>query len=504
MSTPSATTSLRAQAARGTVVNAGFSFGVSFIGLIRGIAVASFLTASDYGLWGLIAAVFVTLLWLASVGLDDKYIQQSHPDQEAAFQLAFTLQTLLCAAFMLVGIIAVPLFALAYGTSEIVAPGLALTLTAPAIALQTPLWVFWRRMDFLRQRILQSWDPVVSLIVTLGLAAVGVDLWALVVGTLAGSWSAALMAVRASPYALRFRYEKGALREYASFSWPLFAGSVSVVLVTQLPLLVASRTEGLAAVGAIALAGNISVFANRVDEIVTQTLYPAICRVRDRADLLFESFVKSNRLALLWAAPCGAAVALFADDFVNFVIGDRWEFAVLLIQIFGVTAAANQIGFNWTAYYRALGRTRPIAVANAILVVAVAAIALPLLVERGVDGFAVGMAVATVIFLGVRLVYLAKLFPALRVAAHVSRALAPTLPGLGVVLASRALVDGGRSPGRALSELALFGVVVLLSTLVLERRLLREALGYLRGRPENTNAWSSKSSSPRQWPRLSE
>ena len=488
MSTPPATSSLRSLAARGTVVNAVFSFAVSLIGLIRGIAVASFLTASDYGLWGLIAAVFVTLLWLAAVGLDDKYIQQDHPDQETAFQVAFTLQTLLCLAFMLLVIIAVPLFALAYGTAEIVGPGLALGLAAPAIALQTPLWVFWRRMDFVRQRVLQIWDPVVSLVVTLGLAAAGLDLWALVIGTLAGSWSAAIVAVRASPYPLRFRYEPGALREYASFSWPLFVGSLSVVLVTQLPLLAAARWESLAVVGAIALASNISVFANRVDEIVTQTLYPAVCAVRDRADLLFESFAKSNRLALLWATPCGVAVALFAEDFVDFVIGDRWAFAVTLIQVFALTAAFNQIGFNWTAYYRARGETRPIAVANVVLVAAVAAIALPLLVGRGIDGFAVGMAIATALFVAVRLVYVARLFPALDVVAHVARAMVPTVPGVLALLALRAVVEGGRSPLRAAAELALFTFVVVAATAVSERALLREALGYLRAPPASAGA----------------
>jgi O-antigen/teichoic acid export membrane protein len=304
-----------------------------------------------------------------------------------------------------------------------------------------------------------------------------------VIGTLAGSWSAAIVAVRASPYPLRFRYERGALREYASFSWPLFLGSISIVLVTQLPLLVASRSLDLAAVGAIALASNISVFANRVDEIVTQALYPAVCAVKDRADLLFESFSKSNRLALLWAAPCGAAVALFAGDFVDLVIGDRWEFAVLLIQVFGLTAALNQIGFNWTAYYRARGETRPIAVANLVLVVAVTAIALPLLATEGLDGFALGMAIATALFVAVRLVYLARLFPTIRIAAHVGRAIAPAVPAAAAVLVLRLVAGEGGPLGQVLAELALFVAVAALGTLWAERSLLREALGYLRGRP---------------------
>jgi hypothetical protein len=48
-------------------------------------------------------------------------------------------------------------------------------------------------------------------------------------------------------------------------------------------------------------------------------------------------------------------------------------------------------------------------------------------------------------------------------------------------------VDGGgsRTPGRALAELALFVVATVLCTWVAERRLLREVIGYLRGRSAN-------------------
>ena len=41
-------------------------------------------------------------------------------------------------------------------------------------------------------------------------------------------------------------------------------------------------------------------------------MYPAICAVQDRLELLRESFVKSNRLALMWAMPFGVGIALFA------------------------------------------------------------------------------------------------------------------------------------------------------------------------------------------------
>lgn len=49
---------------------------------------------------------------------------------------------------------------------------------------------------------------------------------------------------------------------------------------------------------------------------------------------MFESFVKSNRLALMWGAPFGVGLSLFAD-LVDHGIGDEWKPAVGLLQAFG-------------------------------------------------------------------------------------------------------------------------------------------------------------------------
>jgi O-antigen/teichoic acid export membrane protein len=378
---------------------------------------------------------------------------------------------------------AMPLFALVYDQPKIVGPGMLLALAMPAAALQAPLWVYWRRMDFLRQRTLQIWDPVVSLIVVVALAAAGLGVWALVIGTLAGVYAASIAALLAAPYPLRLRYEPGALRAYASFSWPLFAGSFSAVLIALVPALIAARTKGLAVVGAIALANVIVQFAYRVDEVLTQVLYPAICSVKDRRDLLFAAFSKSNRLALLWALPIGAAGALFAPDFVRWVLGEKWRIAVTLIQVLAVTAAINQIGFNWGAFYRALDRTRPIAVANFVLLLGVLGIAVPLLVTHGLDGYAVGMAAATAVALVLRLWFLARLFPALRIVSHVGRSVLPTIPAVAAVLAIRLAAGPGRTLGQAVAEVVVFVLTAAAASAVLERDLLREAIGYLRRRP---------------------
>ena len=483
---------LRQRTARGTIVNGVFLVGVNALGIVRGIAAAGLLTTTAYGEWGLLMAAFMTLIALGSVGIDDKYVQQDDPDQRRAFEIAFTLQIALCTGFVLLLLIGMPAFALLYGREEIIAPGIALALTLPALGLQMPLWAHYRRMDFVRQRKLQAIDPVVSLVLTVVLALAGLGVWALVISALAGTYCTAIAAVLSSPYRLRLRWDRSALREYTDFSWPLFIGAVTTVVMVQVPTAVTANVLGVTAVAGIALAATLSAFTYRVDEIVTQTLYPAICAVKDRTDLLFESFWKSNRLALLWAAPVGTAVALFAADVVPAVLGEEWRFAVGLVAAVALNSVINQIGFNWTAFFRARGETRPIAVTSVVALVLVLAIAVPLLATEGLTAFGVGLGIATLLSIVLRMWYLRRLFPGLPLVRHVARGLGPTLPAAGAVGLLRLAGPGARSVAWVALEVAAFVLVAIVATYASERALLRESAGYLLRRSQpSRNAGAS-------------
>src|SRR4051794_830612 len=304
-------TGLRRLAARGTLVNGAFDVGLTSLGLVKGFVVAAFLTRSDYGIYGILAAALGTLLWLKQAGIGDRYVQQRDDDQEHAFQVAFTLELALSAAFTVVVLVAVPLITLLYGEEQLLAPGLVLSVAVMGVALQTPVWPYYRSMDFVRQRVLQSVDPLVSFVVTVVLAALGAGYWALVVGIVAGSLSGGLVAVLASPFPLRLRWERGAVRSYARFSWPLMVAGLAGVVIAQSATLVSEIKLGLAGVGSVALASSIIAYTGRVDQVVTNTLYPAICAVRDRREALVEAFLKSNRLALSFGLPFGIGLALF-------------------------------------------------------------------------------------------------------------------------------------------------------------------------------------------------
>jgi O-antigen/teichoic acid export membrane protein len=479
---PTAGSGLRIRTARGTIVNAVFFTGINTLALLRGFLVAAFLTKAEYGVWGVVLVVLYTLQFLRQVGIGEKFIQQDEADQEHAFRKAMTLEVVFAGIVLLVGIALVPALALIFGEPKIIAPGLVALLVVPAQALQAPLWIFYRDMDFVRQRKLQVLDPVTGIVIAVALLIAGWNYWALIVGVVAGAWVGAFVALRASPYRLGWAFDRATLRSYASFSWPLFFAGMSGIVVGQGLLIVGEAKLGLAGVGVIALASTISQYSDRADQAITQTIYPTICAVKDRADLLFEGFVKSNRLALMWGAPFGLGLAVFAEDLVRFAIGEQWRPGIGLMQAIGVAVAIHQIGFNWDAFYRARADTKPVGIASAIAIVAFVAIALPLLAVDGLRGLTIATLLVEAVNFAVRMYYLRRLFASFRLIRHTARALLPSVPAVAVVLGMRQLVGQEQTLLAALAMLALYVVTTLAATGLLERQLLREILAYVRRR----------------------
>lgn len=473
--------SVRQHAARGTIINGGFLVGVNVLGLVRGFVLAGLISRSDFGLWGILAVSLATLVTFKQAGIGDKFIQQDEQDQELAFQKAFTMELVVSGLLSVVLVAALPLFALAYGLPELIAPGLVLVTLLAAGAFQAPLWVFYRRMQYGQQRLLQSVEPVVATVLGVGIALAGGGYWALIVGPVAGAWCTAALAIAFSPFKLRFVPDRATARRYWEFSWPLFVASASGMVIAQCAIVATKGHLGLAAAGVVALASTITAFTDRVDQIVTGTLYPAICAAKDRRAVLFESFVKSNRLTLMWAVPFGMALTLFAADLVDFGIGDRWQPLVVVLQVYGVIAALNHIGFNWDAYFRARAETGPMAVAGVATGVTFLVVGLPLLFAYGLPGLAAGVAAQGLAGLIVRIYYLRGLFRGFDFLRHALRAVLPSIPAVAVVLLLRQVEPGDRTLAVALAELATYVALTAVATWYCERGLLREATGYLIG-----------------------
>ena len=196
---------LRAATARGGVVNAAFLSGAEALVLVQGLLATALLGPDAIGLYGIVTTTAMTIVALRRVGIDEAFVQEQATDEEAEFQRAFTVELALAVAATLLIAACAPLLAALYDDDTLLPLTLAVAYLPLAFALQAPQWIFFRRMDYLRLRMLQAIVPLGTVAVTVPLLLAGVGVWALVIGPACGNALAVLAALRASPYRLRLR-----------------------------------------------------------------------------------------------------------------------------------------------------------------------------------------------------------------------------------------------------------------------------------------------------------
>jgi O-antigen/teichoic acid export membrane protein len=474
---------LRRRTLRGTIVTAGFLAAIDGLVLAQGLVVTRLLGPREIGLYGVVSTTVISLIALKRVGIDELFVAQDQDDQEREFQYAFTLELGLSVAMCLIIVALSPVIAAVYRDHRLLALMASLAYLPIAFALQAPLWVFFRRMDYRRQRSLQAIQPVVGFAITVPLAAAtSLGVWSLVVGQVAGYVVAVAATLRVTPYRLALRYDRLVAARYLRFSGPILLTIAGALVIAQGQILMFKLHDGLAAAGFITLAVTLTRYIDRADQIVTATIYPAICAIQGQLRALEEMYLKSNRATLLWVLPYSVGVVLFAPDLVHFVLGNRWDPAVVLLQGLAIVGAITQLGFNWFSFFRAHGDTRPPAVeavagAAAFLVLVPAGLLLD-----GFHGFVFGRIAAALVPLCVRGVFVRRLLPDVRYRQIVAPTLIPILVAAAVPLLVRAILWGQhRTLGQAIAEILLFVVTYTGMALRRERDLVGELLGAVRG-----------------------
>jgi len=466
---------LRRRTARGAVLNAFFMGGGQLLALLQGLIAAALLTPVAIGLYGVVSTTAMTLVELKRVGIDEAFVQQSAPDQEVEFQKAFTVELTISVVVSVVIALLAPILAAIYDDWQLLPLTLAVAYLPVGFALQAGTWVFFRRMDFLRVRALQAITPVVSFVVAVPLLVAGVGVWSLVIGPFVGTVAGVAATLKLSPYPLRIRVDPVARRRYLRFSWPIFVSAAALLAIQQGQLLAFHIETGLEGVGFVTLAFTLTRYADRADQIVATTIYPAICAVVDRTATLEELFLKSGRLTLMWVGAFCVGLILFAPDLIHLVLGDEWLPAVIIIQGLAAAAALQQLGYSWFAFYRARGETRPQAIEAAVMVAAFALLALPPLFLWGEEGFAWGRVASVLPVLVVRRTFVRRLLPSVSLLRLGARAALPIAIGALPPLAMRLATWGGeRDAGQVLAEISLWLVATVCATWLLERRLIGE------------------------------
>jgi O-antigen/teichoic acid export membrane protein len=279
--------------------------------------------------------------------------------------------------------------------------GLFVQLMAPLCLVSAlnavPMSTLGRRMAFRRISEIEMLNTFTRVAVSIGLAAMGLEGEALVLGVLVGSSTAALVAwISAPPPAPRL--DRRVARDLLDFSLPTSMAAVSWVGFNNVDYAIIGSRLGALQTGFYFRAYSLAVeYQSKISIVMTQVGFPVLSRTRNVADL---NHLSRHMVRLLTTVlfPILCLLAIAAPVAVPFLFGPRWNPAIVPVQILALGGASTLVINAIGAVLMATGRARALlgyGVAH-FLVYGVAAF---LVVPLGITAVAIAAAAVHTLFL---------------------------------------------------------------------------------------------------------
>jgi lipopolysaccharide exporter len=300
------------------------------IGVVSTIILARLLTPQDFGIVAL-AMIFVGLFEMLNLtGQGLAIVRHEAPTREH-YDSAWTISVLIGAGVAVCILAAAPLTKLYLHEPRTVIVMQCLALRAFLGGLENIGTVdFSRDLRFDRYFVYNVCTKLFQFVLTVVLAFVLRNYWALVAGILAGQSARTVLGYVMSPFRPRLSFAR--TREIWSFSIWTFARSVATYLQTQVDSIVIGGIAGSAVMGRYSVAKDVA--ASPTQEIINPmlgALFPVMSKCRGDAAQLRRLYLRMLGWSAIVCASTGVGVMMVADDLVRVVLGEKWIDATPLV-----------------------------------------------------------------------------------------------------------------------------------------------------------------------------
>ena len=333
-----------ASVARGTRHTAVSQVLTQLVRFATSVVLARLLSPDDFGVVAIALVVTMLLDQLKDLGTGSAIIQRESVDDKllnSVFYLNLALGALL----------AVGMYAVAGPVADLLGnPGAEPVLQA--FSLVTFLTSFAqihhsllrRDLRFLELAIVTSTTAVVTAVVSIAAALLGLEYWALVVGTAAGAVVGTVMVWVYDRWRPSLILDIASLRSIWGFSYHLFLSNVLFFFFNQVDKVIISHFLGGASLGTYTLAQRtVTSPVTAVSTVVAEVTFPAYSRRQDDNAAIRSGVVRSSRVVALVTFPAMFGLAALATPTVAVVFGPQWSGLVPVIWLLAPVAAVQSV-----------------------------------------------------------------------------------------------------------------------------------------------------------------
>lgn len=443
---------------RGDVIHslkwlAGARFAGQIIAWAITLVVIRILKPSDYGLMAIAEILIGFAVLFQEMGLFSAMVQKRDLTERQVEQ-AFGLLILINGGIYILVLAISPLLASFFGDPR-------LTNIVRVLAIQFPLAsigvvqdaMLSRSMRFKQKSLANLAIALGNGFTTLGFALAGAGVWALVFGSLAGSLIRPVALSLAARHWCRPRFSRKGMAEMLHFGGFVTANRLLWYIYSRSDVFIIGKLLGKELLGFYSIAMQLaSLPMQKVSELLDQVGFAAYSSVQHDMAAIRSHFLKAIRVLSFLSFPIFWGISCIAPDLVMVVLGQRWERAIVPLQLLALVMPIRMIGHGTGSPLTAIGKPQ-IGTVNVLVALAIMPPAFFIgTYYGGLVGAALGWAIGYPILILARLRF--------------------SLPPLG--LASRSYFGAMAGPATG-------GAVMYLAVILARSTVARSMLGHVAG-----------------------
>lgn len=380
------------------IAGLGWTAGGRFVGQLVAwgvsIIVIRILSPQDYGLLAMAAVLTGFVALFSELGLGWAVVHAREVNT-ATLRKVFGLVILVNGGLSVLVFALAPLVAVFFGenrlTEIIRVIAIQFLIVAPGVI---PDAILQRELEFKRRSFVELSATIAGGAATLGLALTGFGVWSLIYGSLlAITWrTIGINFVRPFLHLPSLGF-KGLGKLFA------FGGYVAVsrmlqYLYLQSDLVIGGRFLGKEQIGYYSVGMHLaSLPMQRISVILNEVAFPAFASIQDERERVGIYLLRSIRLLSLFGFSVFWGIAAVAPEIVSVLLGDKWEPAILPLQLLALVMPVRMIGQLMPPTLQGVGKAKLVA-RNQLLACIVLTIAFLVGVQFGIVGLSAAWLIA--------------------------------------------------------------------------------------------------------------
>jgi len=397
------------------IVNRGFS-------LIRLIILARILSPNDFGLMGIALLTMSTLETFSQTGFQQALIQKKE-DIKSYLNSAWTVIILRGFALFTILYFIAPYAAIFFDAPEAI-PIIRVIGFSILFQAFTNIGViyFQKELEFRKQFIYQFTGILADFIVAISAALILRNVWALVLGLLAGNIVRCFVSYLIHPYRPHLSKDLGKAKELFGFGRWILGSNILAFLLTQGDDIFVGKLLGTTALGFYQLAYRISNMpATEITHVISRVTFPAYSKLQGNTPKLREAYLKVLQLTTFLSFPIAGLIFVLAPDFTKIFLGEKWMPMVPAMQMLCAFGVVRSINSTIGTFLIGIGRPDILPKITIFQILFIGILIYPLTKSKGIFGTSIAITlpyVAVMFFLfinilpkinfGLRLSYLLK------------------------------------------------------------------------------------------------